>query len=471
VSINDSETTLSAHDATVKYLNTLIGFASDFLGRKIDAAVVGVPSNFSKAQLDALEKACKDAAGVQVLQFLNEPAAACLAYGLTSTTSPSTSTPAGASPASQDRNVVVLDVGASSTTATVLAARQGLYVPLATVRDANLGGDNLDQNLVEHFVKEFTKKNKGVKLDIKENHRANMKLRLSCEVVKRSLSASTSATCSVESLVDGIDFSSSVNRSRFDLLSGKVYSQIGDKIREALEQAKLDPLQIHEVILVGGTSKNPTLADRIGAIFPETTLVSSQIEPDQVIARGCVLQAQALSSTSPSSEAIDSKSSLAPQQVKVLTKPIGLLVPAPSSPDNAENPGVVDGKTFVTILESATPLPARRIVSLPVSASSKAVKVLVAEGEEAIHVQAPPATNGKKASNDEDDSEEEDEEEETRTKYVKATTQLAELVVPVTSSGKDSSVQITVIVDKDEKVTITAGQTGGEESSKQTVSL
>ena len=244
---------MTAQEVSTTYLSMLIGFASDFLGRKIDAAVLAVPDDFSEEQCVALEKACSDAAGVKILQFLHEPAAACVAYGLTVQAADVGSAP---SKVSHDRNVVVLDVGAATTTVTVLAARQGLYVPLSTVRDEHLGGESFDTSLISFFTKEFTKKTK-VKLET-SNHRANMKLRLACEVTKRTLSASNSATCSVESLAEGMDFSGSINRSRFDLLSANVYTALSERIREALEKAQLDPLHIQEVILAYLSHKQQT---------------------------------------------------------------------------------------------------------------------------------------------------------------------------------------------------------------------
>jgi len=202
-----------------------------------------------------LEKACQDAAGVKVLQFLHEPAAAAVAYNLTV---PSEGEAYAPSRTVQDRNVVVLDIGAHTTTSTVLAARQAVYVPLSSVREEGLGGESFDEQLIQFFSKEFTKKNK-VKIE-SSNHRAMMKLQLSCETTKRTLSASNSANCSIESLAEGMDYHGSINRSRFDLLSGKVYSRILDNVSSALKKADLDPLQVQEVILIGGTCKNPSIA-------------------------------------------------------------------------------------------------------------------------------------------------------------------------------------------------------------------
>lgn len=500
VTTSSGEKTFTAQEITTKYLASLIGQASDFLGRPIDAAVISVPSFFTSEQYSALEKAAKDAAGVKVLQFLHEPAAAAVAYNLTvptlSTSSGEATAPA--SKTSQDRNVVVLDVGATTTTATVVAARQGTYVPLSVERQSSLGGEQFDESLINFFSKEFTKKTKA-KLD-PSNHRAMMKLRLACETVKRTLSASTSANCSIESLSEGLDFSGSINRTRFDLLSSKIYEGILDVVKEALKQADLDVLQVQEVsagqcdsqipdratlsnmttsynfqvILVGGTCKNPTIADKLSALFPESTQISSQIDADQVIAKGCALQAAALSSLSPEEAAyVSAESSLSDPIIssqKATSKPIGILVPAPTSNgSSSSNPAVVDGKIFVTVIEANTPLPARRIVELPFGKDAKNVKIPLYEGAEEVHVEAPPAAEKKAPNGDagsDDDYSDDEEDEEVRTLVVKPTTQLANIVVPVKGSGKSDTVRLTIIVDKDGKTHVEACQTGSSEVQK-----
>jgi heat shock protein 1/8 len=478
VKTHEGEKIFTAQEITTKYLSSLIGFASDYLGRPIDAAVFAVPSFFTPEQYSALEKAAKDAAGVNVLQFLQEPAAAAVAYNLTV---PNLTTSAGeatapVSKSSLDRNVVVLDVGATTTTATVLAAREGAYVPLAVERNSSLGGESFDEGLITFFSKEFTKKTKA-KL-VPSNHRAMMKLRLACETVKRTLSASTSAACSIESLSEGLDFSGSINRTRFDLLSSNVYEGIIDVVRKALSSANLDSLQVQEVILVGGTCKNPTVADKLSAFFPENTSISTQVDADQAIAKGCALQANLLTKlNAEEAKYISSSSSLSDPIIsnqQVTSAPIGLLVPAPSangsSSSSAPNPAVIDGKIFVTIIEANTPLPARRIFELPFAKSASNVKLAIYEGAESIHVEAPPAkdakkSNGNAASDDEDDYSD-DEDEEIKTLVTKPTTQLANIVIPVKGSGKQDTVRLSIVVTKDGKVEIEAGQTGSSDVQK-----
>lgn len=237
VEIDGKPTTLTAHECAVRYLKVLLSYATDFLGRPITHAVVSVPANFTSAQTKALTAAAEEAK-IKVVQTVVESAAALAAYAQTLLTEED-------KVPSIDRNSVVLDVGGTSTTVTVVAVRDGLFVPVSTVTDNSLGGEAFDAKLMDWFSKEFTKKTK-VPLEA-SNHRALMKLRLAVEVTKKSLSASNSAPCSVESLAEGMDFHGSVNRMRFDLVSAAIYSKIIAKVEEALEQAKLDPLQIQEV--------------------------------------------------------------------------------------------------------------------------------------------------------------------------------------------------------------------------------
>lgn len=237
VSINDQPTTLTVHECTVRFLTVLLSYATDFLGRPVTSAVLSVPADFTEAQTTALVAAATEAK-IKVVQTITEVAAALTAYHATELT-PEDKTPA------VDRHSVVLDVGGSSTTVTVLAVRDGLFVPLSTVSDPTLGGDLFDSKLIDWFGKEFTKKTR-VPLE-PSNHRALTKLRLAVEVTKKSLSASASAPCSVESLAEGMDFHGSINRTRFDLLASAIYARIVSKVEEAVTQAKLDPIQIDEV--------------------------------------------------------------------------------------------------------------------------------------------------------------------------------------------------------------------------------
>jgi molecular chaperone DnaK (HSP70) len=232
-SVQDTESetpnTISVSDITSRHLRRLKQSASDFSGKAVTAAVVAIPTDASEAQIEALTKAAENAQ-VNVLQFIAEPIAAVMAYDLKGDHT--------------DKIVVVADYGGNRSDVAVIALRGGMYSILATAHDYDLGGVKLDQVLVDHFAKEFIKKHKT---DPRENDKSLAKLKLEAEAVKKALSLSASATFSVESLADGVDFRSTVNKTRFELLSGKVFQSFTRLIEEAVKKADLDLLDMDEV--------------------------------------------------------------------------------------------------------------------------------------------------------------------------------------------------------------------------------
>lgn len=446
VTINEQQVTLTAHQVAVRYLKVLLQYATDFIGRPVTAAVLSTPSDFTSAQTAALVKAAEEA-GIKVAETITEAGAALSAYASTVITE-------GVAPAA-DRNAVVLDVGGSSTTVTVVAVRDGLFAPLSTVSESGLGGDLFDAKLVDWFGKEFTKKTR-IPLEA-SNHRALMKLRLAVEMTKKSLSASNTAPCSVESLAEGMDFHGSVNRMRFDLLASSIYASIVDKVEAALAEAKLDPLQIQQVILVGGTTRLPALTDKLLGLFDEdTTTITSTLDPDEVIAKGSALHAVAIPA--------DRETYNRAQKEAAVVSPSATSAPL----------GFVNGDSFTTLVEAHTPLPFRRVLELEVPAGSGSAEVLLAlaEGSTSIESSVPPKKEKAKAglfsrltggAKDEDeDDDEDDEPEEVKSVVTKPTKQIAELVVAVDQSapkgGKAAKVKLTITVDSTGKGEVKAVQ-------------
>lgn len=200
------------------------------MGKNVNAAVYTVPTNFSDEQTEALRAASKNA-GIEVLQCISEPVAAVLAYD--------------ARPESkvEDKLVVVADLGGTRSDIAVIASRGGMYSILSTCHDYESGGAQLDQVLIDHFAKEFIKKHKT---DPRENPKSLSKLKLEAEATKKALSLGANASLSVESLADGIDFSSTINRTRYELLASKVFGGFTRLIQEAVTKADLDILDINE---------------------------------------------------------------------------------------------------------------------------------------------------------------------------------------------------------------------------------
>ena len=236
-SVKDTESetpnTLTISEVTTRHIRRLASSASDFLGRKVNAAVVTVPTNFTDAQKEALDKASQEA-GIEVLQFISEPVAAVLAYD--------------ARPESklEDRTILVADLGGTRSDIAVIAQRGGMYSILATSHDYEFAGTHLDQILIDHFSKEFIKKNKT---DPRENARSLAKLKLECEATKKALSLGGNATISIESLAEGIDFNSTINRTRYELLASKIFAGFTRLIEGAVKKADLDILDIDQVCL------------------------------------------------------------------------------------------------------------------------------------------------------------------------------------------------------------------------------
>lgn len=228
---DEQPNTVTVSEIATRHLRRLKNSASEYLGQEVNAAVITVPTDFTEAQREALTASAKKA-GIEVLQLVHEPIAAALAYDARPQASVT------------DKVIVIADFGGIRSDLAVVASRGGMYTILATAHDYGLGGSNLDQVVVDYFAKEFIKKHK---IDPRENPRGLAKLKLEGEATKRALSLGTNATLSIESLADGIDFGSTINRTRHELLAGKVFSQFTGLIESVVKKAELDVMDIDEV--------------------------------------------------------------------------------------------------------------------------------------------------------------------------------------------------------------------------------
>lgn len=228
------EEALSVADVITRHLRRIQASAQHYLGNPPQGAVYTVPTNFSHSQREELT-ACSENAGIPVLQIIHEPSAALLAYHSL----------LGEATHMSDKKFLILDIGGVRCDSAIIAVRAGMYTILSTHHAHELApGELLDQAIYNHFSAEFKKK---TKLDTNTDARARMKLLLESESVKKSLSASATANASVESLMEGYDFKSSINRTRFDMLGRKIYQQIADFALEAVKKANLEPIDIDDV--------------------------------------------------------------------------------------------------------------------------------------------------------------------------------------------------------------------------------
>lgn len=389
-----------------------------------------MPTNFADAQKDALNKAAKEA-GIEVLQFINEPVAAVLAYD--------------ARPEAKlaDKVLVVADLGGTRSDIAVIASRGGIYTILATVHDYEVSGVQLDGVLIDHFAKEFIKKNKSAG-DPRENDRSLAKLKLECEAVKKALSIGTTANFSVESLANGVDFTATINRSRYDLLASKHIAAFARLVTHAVEKAQLDPLDISEIILAGGNSHTPKVASTVANAFPEATTVlapstsPTAINPSELSVRGAAIQASLIQEF----ELEDIEQSTHPMVTVTahLSHAVGVLCIS-----DDESKGV-----FHAIVDAETPLPVRRTATIATPREGGDVIIKLAEGARHIKVTKPepkPKKEKEPSSDDEDDDDDSEEEEELREKTWKVGKVLSEAALKGLKKGAKVEVQINIAQD------------------------
>uniref|UniRef100_A0A8C6KLM0 Heat shock protein family A (Hsp70) member 8b n=1 Tax=Nothobranchius furzeri TaxID=105023 RepID=A0A8C6KLM0_NOTFU len=250
--------------------------AEAYLGQTITNAVVTVPAYFNDSQ----RQATKDAgtiSGLNVLRIINEPTAAAIAYGLDKKVG-------------SERNVLIFDLGGGTFDVSILTIEDGIFEVKATAGDTHLGGEDFDNRMVNHFISEFKRK---YKKDISDNKRAVRRLRTACERAKRTLSSSTQASLEIDSLYEGIDFYTSITRARFEELNADLFRGTLEPVEKALRDAKMDKAQIHDIVLVGGSTRIPKIQKLLQDFFNGKELNKS-INPDEAVAYGAAVQAAIL---------------------------------------------------------------------------------------------------------------------------------------------------------------------------------
>jgi len=250
--------------------------AEAYLGKTVTDAVVTVPAYFNDSQ----RQATKDAgtiSGLNVLRIINEPTAAAIAYGLDKKVS-------------GERNVLIFDLGGGTFDVSILTIEDGIFEVKATSGDTHLGGEDFDQRMVNHFIQEFKRKHKK---DIADNKRAVRRLRTACERAKRTLSTATQANIEIDSLHEGVDFYTSITRARFEELNADLFRGTLEPVEKALRDSKLDKAGVHDIVLVGGSTRIPKVQKLLQDFFNGRELNKS-INPDEAVAYGAAVQAAIL---------------------------------------------------------------------------------------------------------------------------------------------------------------------------------
>ena len=191
---------------------------------------------------------------------------------------------------SGERNVLIFDLGGGTFDVSILTIEEGIFEVKSTAGDTHLGGEDFDNRMVNHFVQEFNRKHKK---DLSSNPRALRRLRTACERAKRTLSSSSQASIEIDSLFEGIDFYTSVTRARFEELCADLFRGTLEPVEKAIRDAKMDKANIHEIVLVGGSTRIPKVQKLLQDFFNGKELNKS-INPDEAVAYGAAVQAAIL---------------------------------------------------------------------------------------------------------------------------------------------------------------------------------
>ncbi|KAL9462888.1 hypothetical protein AB3S75_000820 [Citrus x aurantiifolia] len=279
VTYKGEEKRFSPEEISSMVLTKMKEIAEAYLGHAVKNAVVTVPAYFNDSQ----RQATKDAgaiAGLNVMRIINEPTAAAIAYGLDKKAS-----------RTGEKNVLIFDLGGGTFDVSLLTIEEGIFEVKATAGDTHLGGEDFDNRLVNHFVAEFRRKHKK---DISGNARALRRLRTACERAKRTLSSTTQTTIEIDSLYEGIDFYATITRARFEELNMDLFRKCMEPVEKCLRDSKIDKSQVHDIVLVGGSTRIPKVQQLLQDFFNGKELCKS-INPDEAVAYGAAVQAAILS--------------------------------------------------------------------------------------------------------------------------------------------------------------------------------
>jgi L1 cell adhesion molecule like protein len=251
--------------------------AEGFLNETVTKACITVPAYFSDAQRQATKDA-GNIAGLDVLRIINEPTAAAIAYGLDNVKN-------------GEQTILVFDLGGGTFDVSLLSIDDGVFEVKATSGDTHLGGEDFDTRMLQHFMTEFKRKHKK---DLSSSAKSLNRLRSACEKAKRTLSSSSQASIEIDSLFDGIDFTSTISRAKFEELNQDLFSKCMQPVETVLKDAQMSKSQIDQIVLVGGSSRIPKVQELLSQFFNGKQL-NNTVNVDEAVAYGAAVQAALLS--------------------------------------------------------------------------------------------------------------------------------------------------------------------------------
>jgi len=275
VTYKGEEKIFSPEEISSMVLIKMKEIAESYLGKEVKNAVITVPAYFNDSQ----RQSTKDAgaiAGLNILRIINEPTAAAIAYGLDK---------------KDEQNILIFDLGGGTFDVSILSIDEGIFEVKATAGDTHLGGEDFDNRMVDYCLQEIKRK---YKKELTDNQRALRRLRTSCERAKRTLSSSNIANIEIDSLIDGMDYNTTISRAKFEDMNMDYFRKCMEPVEKVIRDSKLSKSQIQQIVLVGGSTRIPKVQQLLSDFFGGKDLCRS-INPDEAVAYGATIQSAILS--------------------------------------------------------------------------------------------------------------------------------------------------------------------------------
>ncbi|XP_052585890.1 heat shock 70 kDa protein 4L isoform X1 [Peromyscus californicus insignis] len=278
----EEERPFAIEQVTGMLLAKLKETSENALKKPVADCVISIPSFFTDAERRSVMAAAQ-VAGLNCLRLMNETTAVALAYGIYKQDLPSLD--------EKPRNVVFIDMGHSAYQVSICAFNKGKLKVLATTFDPYLGGRNFDEALVDYFCDEFKTK---YKINVKDNSRALLRLYQECEKLKKLMSANASdLPLNIECFMNDLDVSSKMNRAQFEQLCASLLARVEPPLKAVMDQANLQREDINSIEIVGGATRIPAVKEQVTRFFLKD--ISTTLNADEAVARGCALQCAILS--------------------------------------------------------------------------------------------------------------------------------------------------------------------------------